>query len=329
MQLRRLFIEKPDNLSGFLCYNVLKEKILSVSVLMPVYNTKYDFLSQAIESVLCQTYEDFDLVIINDASTDNAEEVILSYNDKRIKYYKNEQNLKLIATLNKGLDLCEGKYIARLDSDDYCAPQRLEKQVEFMEQHPDTGLSGTLFEMIPDSGFSSSNVADIPLCIRYIPGCLLHSSAMIRKSVLKENNLYYNSGCLHAEDFKMWSDISRVSKVAVLPEVLTYYRQTETGICARNQKFQNKMLMVIAFENMIKDFDCDREKMYSILVKFVKSIPVTEEEFNMAKDLFEFVINSLVPKLSAPYNARVVQYLEAILKHFNIIKEAKIVWMPR
>ena len=300
---------------------------MSVSVLMPVYNTKYDFLRQAIESILNQTYEDFELIIINDASTDNAEDVILSYKDNRIKYYKNERNLKLIATLNKGLDLCSGKYIARLDSDDYCSSQRLEKQVEYMDTHPETGVLGTLFEFVPEHVREIVNVEDIPLCIRYIPGCLLHSSAMMRKSVLTDNKLYYNSDCLHAEDFKMWSDISRVANVAVLPEVLTYYRQTETGICAQNKKFQNKMLMLISFDNIIKDFECDREKMYPILVKFTKSIPLTENEFKMTKELFKSVINSLVPKLSEPYNARIIQYLESIIQHFKIIKEVKTIWM--
>lgn len=300
---------------------------MSVSVLMPVYNTKYDFLRQAIESILSQTYEDFELIIINDASTDNAEDVILSYKDNRIKYYKNERNLKLIATLNKGLDLCSGKYIARLDSDDYCSSQRLEKQVEYMDTHPETGVLGTLFEFVPEHVREIVNVEDIPLCIRYIPGCLLHSSAMMRKSVLTDNKLYYNSDCLHAEDFKMWSDISRVANVAVLPEVLTYYRQTETGICAQNKKFQNKMLMLISFDNIIKDFECDREKMYPILVKFTKSIPLTENEFKMTKELFKSVINSLVPKLSEPYNARIIQYLESIIQHFKIIKEVKTIWM--
>ncbi len=300
---------------------------MSVSVLMPVYNTKYDFLRQAIESILSQTYEDFELIIINDASTDNAEDVILSYKDNRIKYYKNERNLKLIATLNKGLDLCSGKYIARLDSDDYCSSQRLEKQVEYMDTHPETGVLGTLFEFVPEHVREIVNVEDIPLCIRYIPGCLLHSSAMMRKSVLTDNKLYYNSDCLHAEDFKMWSDISRVANVAVLPEVLTYYRQTETGICAQNENFQNKMLMLISFDNIIKDFECDREKMYPILVKFTKSIPLTENEFKMTKELFKSVINSLVPKLSEPYNARIIQYLEAIIQHFKIIKEVKTIWM--
>ena len=89
------------------------------------------------------------------------------------------------------------------------------------------------------------------------------------------------------------------------------------------------MLMVIAFDNIIKDFECDKEKIYIILLKFVKSIPLTEDEFKAVKELFKSVINFLVPKLSEPYNARIIQYLEAIIQHFKIIKEVKTVWMNR
>ena len=101
-----------------------------VSVLMSVYNARADELRQAIESILNQTYKNFEFIIINDGSTNDTEDVILSYEDKRIRYVKNEVNLKIIASLNKGLKLCRGKYIARLDADDYSAPTRLEKQVQ-------------------------------------------------------------------------------------------------------------------------------------------------------------------------------------------------------
>ena len=124
---------------------------MSVSVLMPVYNTRRAELQVAIESILDQTYKDFEFIIINDGSTNDAEEVILDYKDDRIKYYKNETNLKLISTLNKGIDLCSGKYIARLDSDDYSEPDRLEKQVKVMEELPNVGLTGSFFRRVPEN----------------------------------------------------------------------------------------------------------------------------------------------------------------------------------
>lgn len=298
-----------------------------ISVLMPVYNTKSSELRTAIESVLNQTFSDFEFLIINDCSTNDAEDVILSYKDERIKYYKNETNLKLISTLNKGFDLCRGEYIARLDSDDYSAPDRLEKQLKYMEEHSDVGLLGTLFEFVPQADAFEVNVDDIPKCIRYLPGCLLHSSAMIRRSVLTENKIYYNKNCVHAEDFKMWSDLSRVSKVAVLPEILTFYRQSPDGICASNQQWQNKMLRIIALDNMIMDFDCNEKLMSSILIKYVKNSPVTQDEFTALKKFLEKVANTLILQVSNPYKIRIANYTESILNHFTVKKEDNIIWM--
>ena len=97
----------------------------TVTVLMPAYNAE-KFIRDSIDSVLSQTYSDFELLIINDGSTDKTEEIILSYKDHRIVYVKNEVNLKLIKTLNKGIDLAKGKFIARIDSDDVINPDRIE-----------------------------------------------------------------------------------------------------------------------------------------------------------------------------------------------------------
>ena len=120
-----------------------------VSVLMSVYNTEEDFLRDAIKSILNQTFTDFEFLIINDGSKNNAEEVILSFNDDRIKYILNEKNLGLIDSLNKGLSLAQGEYIARFDSDDISSNKRLEKQVEFMDKNPNVGLLGTQYESFP------------------------------------------------------------------------------------------------------------------------------------------------------------------------------------
>ena len=306
--------------------------MILISVLMPVYNTKSSELQAAIESILEQSYRDFEFIIINDGSTNDAEDVILSYKDERIKYFKNDQNLKLIATLNKGLDLCSGKYIARLDADDYSVPERLERQVRYMESHLNVGLLGTFFEYFPNNEkpVQLESFDDIKLCIRYLPGCLLHSSAMIRKSVLKDNNLYYNTGCVHAEDFKMWSDLSRVCDVDILPEVLTFYRMSDNGICANNKVWQNKMLRVIALENIIRDFECDKQLLYSILVKYIKGLLISKEEFFALKTLLENFLNLLYPKISAPFNDYLLKYITSMLRHFKIDDgENKIIWMNR
>ena len=110
-----------------------------ISVILPVYNAER-FLREAIDSVLKQTFVDFEFIILNDGSTDKTEDIILSYKDPRIRYVKNEKNLKLIKTLNKGVDMARGKYIARMDADDISLPERFEKEVAYLEAHPDVAV---------------------------------------------------------------------------------------------------------------------------------------------------------------------------------------------
>src|ERR1017187_7276972 len=120
-----------------------------ITVLMPVYNAA-PFLREAIDSILNQTFKNFELLIINDGSTDNCEEIILTYKDPRIRYIKNETNIKLISTLNKGIKLSKGKYIVRMDADDISFPDRIEKQVNYMETNPAIALCGTWFSSFGD-----------------------------------------------------------------------------------------------------------------------------------------------------------------------------------
>ena len=113
-----------------------------VSVIMPVYNGAL-YLREAIDSILSQTHTNLELIIINDGSNDNSEEIILSYEDNRIRYIINEKNSGICVTLNKGLDIAKGKYIARMDCDDISCPERLQMQIEYMEQNPSIGVLGS------------------------------------------------------------------------------------------------------------------------------------------------------------------------------------------
>ena len=101
------------------------------------------YLKESIDSILEQTYSDFELIIVDDCSTDNSLEVIRSYTDPRIKVLCNEKNLGLAASLNKALDICRGEFVARMDTDDTCFPQRFEKQIAYMQENPDVILCGT------------------------------------------------------------------------------------------------------------------------------------------------------------------------------------------
>jgi glycosyltransferase involved in cell wall biosynthesis len=197
-----------------------------VSVLMPVYNAE-KFLSIAIESILTQTFVNFELMIINDGSTDSSEKIILSYRDIRIKYLINSENRGLIHSLNLGISNSRGKYLARIDADDIAHSHRLEKQVAFMESHSDYGMCGTLYQVIDPYGKVLNDVnlplseVDTKTSINF-SNCFCHSTMMIRTALAEQ--LKYQKEYYLIEDYELWYNISRVSKICNLPIHSTYYR---------------------------------------------------------------------------------------------------------
>lgn len=217
-----------------------------VSVLMPVYNGE-KYLKEAIDSILNQTFADFEFLIINDGSTDTTEQIILSYEDARIRYAKNETNLKLIATLNKGIKLCKGKYIVRMDADDISALDRIEKQVEFMEKHPDVGLCGTWFERFDETGKKGAAKYapdhDV-ICYKHLYQIhLSHGTAIFRKSILDKLNFRFDKEYAHAEDYDLFTRMALETKLANLPFVgyAVRHHQNEVSVKFGNIQRANSL----------------------------------------------------------------------------------------
>ncbi|MFT4982891.1 MAG: glycosyltransferase involved in cell wall biosynthesis, partial [Bacteroidia bacterium] len=161
-----------------------------VTVLMPVYNAE-NYVETAIQSILEQTYVNFELLVIDDGSTDGSATIINGIDDSRINYVKNDVNLKLITTLNKGLKLAKGKYIARLDADDIAEKTRLQEQVDFMEANVVVGLSGTwytAFGTVNSTVRNPTSNQDIRFMALY--QCpIIHPSTIFRTSVIRDNEL--------------------------------------------------------------------------------------------------------------------------------------------
>lgn len=206
-----------------------------VSVLIPCYNCE-QYVKEAVMSIMKQSYANLEILVINDGSTDNTGNILkeLAEEDTRIVYIKNEKNLKLIATLNKGLDRCKGKYIARMDADDISVPTRIEKQVDFLEKHPNIGIVGADIEFFKeDKKLSIWRMETKDKYIRtglLFGSCFAHPVVMMRTSILREHHLYYNDDYPHAEDYKLWCDIAQCTKLANIPEVLLYYRVNENQV---------------------------------------------------------------------------------------------------
>ena len=124
--------------------------MVRVSVLMPVYRTNEEYLREAISSILAQTYSDFEFLILDDCPEDDRELIVKSYKDRRIKYLRNETNMGISESRNKLVDMARGEYLAVMDHDDVSLPERLEKQVNYLDAHPDVGVVGCWTDVFPD-----------------------------------------------------------------------------------------------------------------------------------------------------------------------------------
>lgn len=198
-----------------------------ISVVMSTYNRE-NMISESIDSILNQTFSDFEFIIIDDSSTDNTFEIIKKYNDKRIKLFKNEKNSGCTFNYHNAQNISKGKYIAHIDDDDISMPLRLEKQFEYMETHSDIALLGTFIETFGENVRPSWVFYTDPLKLDfsmnfYNPIC--HSSILYRKSFVDEYGINYDISKKCAQDYDFYKQIVQNNgKLANLPNILVRYR---------------------------------------------------------------------------------------------------------
>lgn len=197
-----------------------------ISVLMPVYKTPEAYLREAIESILNQSYSDFELLILDDCPDDNREQIVKSYRDKRIKYLQNEKNLGITPSRNKLIALAKGEYLAIFDHDDISLPDRLAKQAAVLDANPDIGVVGCQVEFFQNqSRISKYPQNDQDIKVALMATCaLIHPGAMIRKKLLLENNIRYEKDYSPSEDYRLWCRLIPYTKFYNIPEVLLRYR---------------------------------------------------------------------------------------------------------
>ncbi len=241
-----------------------EEKVFNmptVSVLTPIYNTNHTHLRACIESILNQAYTDFEFIILNDSPENtDLEKLVMSYGDARIRYVKNEKNIGISESRNKLIDLARGKYLAIFDHDDISHPTRLEKQVAFMEKNPYVGVVGAWAHWFGEKDFVRKNPEfDTDIKIRMTDVCaIMHTTAMIRKSVLTKNNIKYEEQYTPAEDYRLWGQLMACTDFHNLQEVLVEYRWENTNTSNKNRKRVN-----IVHES-IKMQICNKYPMYRL-----------------------------------------------------------------
>ncbi len=213
-----------------------------VTVLMPVYNGECH-LRAAIDSILRQSFTDYEFLIIDDGSTDSTPETLASYSDARIRIVRNPKNMGLIATLNKGLDLAQGELIARMDSDDMSLPARLQTQVRFMDGNPHIGLCGSWFATI---GGTRRTVRPMTAPGEVKSALLFnspfaHPTMVMRREVMKKYNLHYSADFVHAEDYELWSRAANYTQMANVPKALLRYREHPSQVSNLHSSVQQEV----------------------------------------------------------------------------------------
>lgn len=197
-----------------------------VSIQMPVYKTAF-YLREAVDSMLAQTFTDFELIVLNDCSPDNAEAILDTYDDPRIVRYKGEKNVGLSNVLNVGLEMARGKYVARMDSDDISLPERLQIQVDFLESHPDIDLVSVgmkLFGAKEETWVRERDPEKVKInALFHSP--VLHASSMWRRDSFEKFGLRFRQEMVPSEDYDLWTRaLLKGLKLVNLPEVLYEYR---------------------------------------------------------------------------------------------------------
>lgn len=267
-----------------------------ISVVMPVFNASR-FLKEAIDSILQQTFTDFEFIIIDDCSTDNSVDIIKSYNDGRIRLYLNEKNGGISYTLNKGIKLANSKWIARMDSDDICYPERLQKQYDFILQHPDGDLFSCWVNVVDqDRNFIRHDLFESRFYYYnlYFICWIYHPSVIFSKKAVTDVGMYTMR---YSEDFELLWQLTRKYKLFNQSEILMDYRVTDQSL---HQVLRKKEY---------------RETQHNILTRNFKWL--AGEDYNLPSDYSDCLQHHFEPLLQKKSG-----YLVAdCLKHLKFLSE--------
>lgn len=284
-----------------------------VSVLMPAYNVE-KYIYDAIDSILNQTYKDIELIIVDDGSTDKTVDIIRSFNDRRIKLYKNEKNMGLPYTRNRLLELANGEYIAIMDSDDISHKKRIEKQVKFLKKNNNIDVVGTNFKRFNESLSKRASVETDyrvnKVRLMFING-LQNPSVMFRTSFIKEKNIKYRDEYIVAQDYAFWIDCIKYGNVTNIKKVLLYYRTGHDSITktskSKKAEIRKKLLREIheralSQANIILDEE-DKEVLWNVLDD--NSEIIDREELIK----FNCILKKINIQIALPKKEKALQYV--------------------
>lgn len=262
---------------------------------MPVYNSE-KYVIDSIQSILNQSFSDFELIVVDDCSTDSSFSLVSGLEDSRIKLIKMPENSGISKALNKGIDVAKGEYIFRMDSDDISLPYRLEKQIKYMDENPSCALCGSWIktfgynEVLFDYDSSPEKIKSNLMFFN----CIAHPSVVIRKKFIDDNNLFYEEDFPCAEDFYLWTKVSKLGEIHNIKEVLLMYRTHENQIGKTFRDIQRKSVLGI-IKKQVSDFlgllSGEDENACNSILNILISKENTKEEKFLLNNLFEKIIN--------------------------------------
>jgi glycosyltransferase involved in cell wall biosynthesis len=229
----------------------------AISVIMPVFNSE-NFLSVSIESILKQSFKNFEFIIINDGSSDNSEKIILNFlkKDQRIIYIKNTKNYGISKSLNIGIKKSKGKFICRMDADDISHYQRLEIQKNFLQKNPNIGVCGSFVRVLFKKKYINYKYpmnSDDCYATLLFSNPVPHPASMFKKNIISNNKIFYNnknlSGC---EDYELWAKLSKFTNFYNIPRYLYIYRDLSNSLSKRGKKNYNRRFSF--YSNIYKKF---------------------------------------------------------------------------
>lgn len=285
-----------------------------ISVVMPVYNA-YPYLIESINSILNQTYDNFEFIILNDGSQDNSKDIILSFNDKRIKYFEHD-NIGIQKTLNRGLFESKGSFIARMDADDICYPNRLSEQLNFMQNNPNCVVLGCNAEYMDIEG-NTLYRSNLPLMDYDIKktlstgGSFFHSSVMYKKESVLKCGLYIENIKTSIEDGVLWIKMAKLGELRNLEKCLLKYRLSPSALSNRSpsrKKYINLIFEDIFAERIpnpewikkLDDFNKKENLKWKLSHYYYRIGTIYEQKVKNKRKAFEFYMRSLKYNLLNP-----------------------------
>lgn len=259
-----------------------------VSVLMPVYNCEA-YIRESVESILSQTFTNFEFLIIDDYSQDGTYEYLQTLTDPRIKLIRKPANSGYAKSLNMGLDMARGEYIARMDGDDIALPERFAKQVTFMDQHLGVVVAGTCYKVL-----GTDAVVQMPLsfeaakmvALMQVP--VAHPTVFMRRSVLVKNQLRYDEKLEPTEDYDLWTRVMENGRIENLPDVLLLYRRhsEQESITKLNRLIEAAVsIRERQLSKLLNFADKPYDVLFAIAVLTKQAIPVSAGSLKLLRQL--------------------------------------------